>query len=96
MVLKLLLDDLPDYSKKLSEFSGDIDQLSYVAHKIAGSSCYCGTPALHHAAKHLEINCSKRDALIIKESLSILQQQIDRLRKLDAEGKLRVAEAAVY
>jgi signal transduction histidine kinase/CheY-like chemotaxis protein len=96
MVLGLLLDDLPEYSGMLSEYKNEIDQLSYVAHKIAGSSCYCGTAALHHAAKQLEINCSRGDTPTINKSLTILQQQIDRLRKLDAEGKLRATEAVVF
>lgn len=96
MVLSLMLDDLADFSEKLDQFSGDMQQLIYWSHKLAGSSCYCGTPVLYQAAKQLEIYCTQGDVLAVPDSLSYLQQQIDRMRKLDAEGKLRGSKITVY
>ncbi len=96
MVLGLLLDELPDYPAKLVQLSDDTEQLSFLSHKLAGSSCYCGTPALHHAAKQLEINCTQGDAVLLQSSLAELLLQIDRILKLDAAGKLRRSEVVVH
>ena len=96
MVLGLLLDDLEDYSSKLKLASNDRVQLSYISHKLAGASCYCGTPALHHAAKQVEIHCSQDNVFLFKDLLSQLQFQIERLLRLDAAGKLRGSEVVVY
>jgi signal transduction histidine kinase/DNA-binding response OmpR family regulator len=96
MVLGILLDDLADYATKLDEVSDDLEELSHVSHKLAGSSCYCGTPALFQAAKQVEINCSTGDLILLKNSLAELHLQIDRMLKLDAAGQLRRSDVVVY
>jgi signal transduction histidine kinase/DNA-binding NarL/FixJ family response regulator len=96
MVLSLMLDELDDFSQKLAEFSGDMKQLSYWSHKLAGSSCYCGTPVLYQAAKQLEENCVNQDSTVVQISLAYLQEQIGRMKKLDAEGKLRGSKISIY
>lgn len=96
LVLGLLLDELAEYSERFERFSSDTEQLAYWSHKLAGSSCYCGTPALHQAAKQLEIQCSQGDVHAVKNSLAHLQQQIIRMRALDADGKLRGSKVIVY
>ena len=96
MVLGMLLDELREYSGKLALAADDMQQLSYVAHKLAGSSCYCGTPALHQAAKQVEIHCTQADFHLVEGMLFHLQQQIAHLIALDAAGKLRRSEVVVY
>lgn len=96
MLLGMMLDDLDDFSQKLAEFSGDMKQLSYWSHKLAGSSCYCGTPLLYQAAKQLEEHCDNQDTAIVQRSLAHLQEQIVRMKKLDAEGKLRGSKTSIY
>lgn len=96
MVLGMLLDELREYSGKLALAADDMQQLSYVAHKLAGSSCYCGTPALHQAAKQVEIHCTQADFHLVEGMLFHLQQQITHLIALDAAGKLRRSEVVVY
>jgi len=96
MVLGMLLDDLGAYANKLALATTDIEQLGRISHKLVGSSCYCGTPALHQAAKQVEMHCKQGKAHLLEESLRHLQQQIDRLLELDASGKLRGSVAVIY
>jgi signal transduction histidine kinase/DNA-binding response OmpR family regulator len=96
IVLAMLLDDLAAYANKLALAATDIEQLGRISHKLVGSSCYCGTPALHQAAKQVEMHCKQGKAHLLEESLRHLQQQIDRLLELDASGKLRGSVAVIY
>ena len=96
MVLGMLLDELSEYSGKFALAADDMQQISFLAHKLAGSCCYCGTPALHQAAKQVETHCTQADFHLIVDLLSDLQQQIDRLLVLDAAGKLRGSAVVVY
>lgn len=52
----MLLKDLPDLQRKLNQAfdNGDTQGLWDHAHKIYGSTAYCGVPALNKAAKELE------------------------------------------
>lgn len=96
MVLGMLLDDLGEYANKFSQASMDVDQLNHLSHKLAGSSCYCGTLALHQAARQVELHSKQGEIHLLEKSLSHLQQQIERLLKLDATGKLRGSVAVIY
>ncbi|HUX91471.1 MAG TPA: response regulator [Gallionellaceae bacterium] len=96
IVLAMLLDDLGEYAHKLSQVSTDIEQLSRISHKLVGSSCYCGTPALHQAARQVEMHSKQGKMHLVEESLPLLLQQIERLLKLDTGGKLRGSDAVIY
>lgn len=96
MVLGMMLDELENYSSKFVEFENNTEQLTYWSHKLAGTTCYCGTPALFHAAKQLEQNCINGDAQKIECSLVELMKQITLMIKLDGDGKLRRSEVVVY
>jgi two-component system sensor histidine kinase BarA len=52
----MLLKDLPDQKRKLNQAFNERDQhaLWDHAHKIYGSTAYCGVPALNKAARELE------------------------------------------
>jgi two-component system sensor histidine kinase BarA len=95
LVLGLLLDELPDYAINLQKSARDLAQLSYLAHKLAGSSCYCGTPSLYRTAKQLEMDSLRADNQAVEISLHQLQLQVSRLLQLDQEGKLRHSEVVV-
>ena len=96
MVLGLMLDELSDYSSKLDDFAHDTEQLGNLSHKLVGSSCYCGTPALNQAAKQVEIISAQGDTQLLGQALAELHQEIDRMLKLDAAGKLRKSTVLVY
>ncbi len=95
-ILGMMLKDLPDYADKLRLAADDVAQLKLVAHKLSGLTCYCGTLALNTAAKQLEILCVQGDIAQAQAALNTLQQQIQRLLQLDAEGKLRDSSMVVY
>ncbi len=96
MALGMMLDELQDYSDKIKLASNDMTQLRLVSHKLVGSTCYCGTPALLQAVKQVEIHCTLADFHLIESLLLDLQKKIDRLLALDAGGKLRGSEVVVY
>lgn len=52
----MLLNDLPNMQSLLNDsFTGEKTQAFWdIAHKIHGSTAYCGTPRLKHACKLLE------------------------------------------
>lgn len=96
MALGMLLDDLPGFGAMLDEAADDVQQLMHVAHKLVGASCYCGTISLNETAKQLESHCRQNDFSHVKESLHKLILQIERLKGLEAAGKLRTANETVY
>jgi two-component system sensor histidine kinase BarA len=89
-VLGMLYDELPGYSSNLvaAATAGDLEKLRQVAHKLAGASSYCGTPALSHQAKSLEILAEKGDKDSITNAVDALLQQIERLQALKINGNL--------
>lgn len=58
-VLEMLLKSLPTLLNDLerSFYAKRLDEMQQYVHKLHGSSSYCGTPALQHASKLLEIAC---------------------------------------
>jgi len=80
-MLGMLLQQLPHYSASLIEAVNNMDHLKQISHKLAGASSYCGTPALHHAAKQLELVCRLSESVRVHAALSNLQFQIQRLKK---------------
>ncbi len=94
--LGMLLEQLPEYANNLKQAAEDVAQLKQVSHKLSGASSYCGTPALNRVAKQLEILCNQGKIANTGEALNTLQQQIERLLQLDADGKLRESTEPVY
>ena len=68
-ILGMLFDSLPEYATKLMAAKNNPDDLSQIAHKLAGASCYCGTPALNKQARKLERFAKKGDVNSVAESL---------------------------
>ena len=97
-VLDMLYTDLPKYSASLitAVSSGDKDAMFKTAHKLAGASSYCGTPALHQHAKNLEIIAGKGDTHSIKQSVDMLLHQIELLQSLKKNGNLPDGPDPIY
>ena len=97
-ILGMLLGDLSTYAAHLiaATSAGEMEKLCQTAHKLAGASSYCGTPALNHQARHVERLAKKGDADSIAKSVDALLQQIERLAALGNEGKLPDGECPVY
>jgi len=84
-LLHMLLVQLPDYSASLIQAINNTNHLKQISHKLAGASSYCGTPALHHAAKQLESVSQLGESEQIHAALSNLQFQIQRLQNLSSK-----------
>jgi HPt (histidine-containing phosphotransfer) domain-containing protein len=76
--------------------SGDLKQLRQVAHKLAGASSYCGTPALNHQAKQVEAFAKKGDVESLAKAVDGLLKQIERLQALNKNGTLTEGENLIY
>jgi len=95
-VLGMLFDNLPEYSSSLISAKDDLKNLSQAAHKLAGASSYCGTPALNHQARKLESLAKKEDVDLTTKALDGLLQQIERLLALKKNGNLPEGEYPIY
>jgi len=76
----MLLKELPVLKHKLNQafISGDEKSLWDHAHKIYGSTAYCGVPALNNAAKELE-EALKAKTGNITERIQVVNKTIDEL-----------------
>ncbi len=95
-VLGMLFDSLPEYSSTLICARNDPKNLFQIAHKLAGASSYCGTPALHYQARKLERLAQKEDMDPMKEALDELLQQIKRLLALKKNGNPPEGDSTIY
>ncbi len=97
-VLGMLYDDLPEYSSSLiaATTSGDVEKLRQVAHKLAGASSYCGTPALAQQARKLESIAKQGDPDLTAKAVDALLQQIERLLALKINGTLPDGKGPIY
>lgn len=95
-VLGMLFDSLPEYSARLIAATDNLDDLMQTAHKLAGASSYCGTPAMNQAAKLLERYAATGDAELSMQALGMLLQQIERLLALKQNGHLTDGENAIW
>ena len=86
-LLEMLLTELPDLREKLETAIVERDMLSTwdYAHKIYGSTAYCGVPALREVAKVLEAAVKEGNLPKIEAQFEDLTYEIDRLLE---EGQL--------
>src|SRR3569832_2384969 len=94
VVLVLLYGLLPEYADNLRAAlkTGDIARMHRVAHGLAGASSYCGTVAVHAAAKQLEALCLHENASALREPVNAVLHHIDRLMYLRHSGHLPAAD----
>lgn len=95
-ILGMLFDNLPDYSINLIAAKHNMEDLRQTAHKLVSASCYCGTPAMNHAAKHVERLAKAGNMDAATQALDILLQQIARLLTLKNEGNLHLKKDPIY
>ena len=67
-----------------------------IAHKLAGASGYCGTPALSRQAQTVESLAKNGDMGLTAKAVDVLLQQIERLLALKINGSLPDFESPVY
>lgn len=96
--LGMLFNELSDYSANLiaATTSGDLEKLRLAAHKLAGASSYCGTPAMNHAAKRVENLAKTGDEESTMQAAEALLQQIEQLLGLKKNGNLPDSETPIY
>ena len=84
----MLLKELPDQKHKLNQTfdNGDTQGLWDHAHKIYGSTAYCGVPALNKAARELE-DAIKTKSNNLADKIQDVNKAIDELL-MDGETAL--------
>jgi two-component system sensor histidine kinase BarA len=84
----MLLKELPGLKSKLNQAFSDGDKQSIWdhAHKIYGSTAYCGVPALNNAARELE-EAIKAKTSNIADRIQAVNKAIDELL-MDGETAL--------
>ncbi len=92
--LDLLYGLLPEYAHNLGATlkAGDIARMHSVAHALSGASSYCGTVAVHAAARQLETLCLQQNAHALHEAVNVVLHNIDRLIHLRQSGGLPPAD----
>jgi signal transduction histidine kinase/CheY-like chemotaxis protein len=97
-ILGMLYNDLSEHAANLvaATTAGDMEKLRQAAHKLAGTSSYCGTPALNHHAKKVENLARNGDADAAIRAVDSLLQQIERLAALKKNGNLPDGESPIY
>ncbi|MCR4305001.1 MAG: ATP-binding protein [Gallionella sp.] len=95
-VLGMLFDRLPEFSASLISAKNDPEVLHQAAHKLAGASSYCGTPALNRQARKVEILAKKGEMDSAAKSVDALLEQIERLLALKGNEELIAGSNPIY
>jgi signal transduction histidine kinase/CheY-like chemotaxis protein len=93
-ILDMLVRDMPVSMASIeAAFAGqNLEELRKAAHKLHGSSSYCGTPALQNAAKSLELACMNNEPEQIGQWLQTLREEAGKLQEMVASGNIPNAE----
>ena len=80
-LFEMLLKELPVMKQKLNIAikENDLQACWDHAHKIYGSTAYCGVPALREAAQVMETAVKEEDMGKIEENFTALATEIERL-----------------
>ena len=80
-LFQMLLTELPGLLEKLQSAVAALDNQSIWdhAHKIYGSTAYCGVPALRAVAQQLESDIKTQDMDAVKAQTGLLSTEIQRL-----------------
>jgi two-component system aerobic respiration control sensor histidine kinase ArcB len=62
-IINMLIEGLPEELDKLNQAykEGDWEMVGFIAHKLAGSACYCGTQRLKSACLNLKNNLKNKE-----------------------------------
>jgi len=91
-LLGMLLQELPTFREQLSQAieHTDLQAMWDHAHKLHGSTAYCGVPLLRAAASEMETAVKGQELSAIKNRFSSLNQAIEQLI---AQGPAHLKEA---
>jgi len=80
-LLGMLVQELPRQRAQLENAAHehDLERVRDIAHKIKGSSTYCGTPALRIAAETVERHIKQGQTAHTDDELNTLLHEIHRL-----------------
>jgi two-component system sensor histidine kinase BarA len=80
------MEDLPSQFHELQRLvnTGGWSELRDTAHRVRGSTSYCGVPALNRAVQRLEQAAKAQDANQVAAALSHVQWEVERLRELSS------------
>jgi len=80
-LFEMLLKEIPEHKQKLNIAikENDLQGCWDHAHKIYGSTAYCGVPALRKAAQRMESAVKNEDMAEIEEKFADLSKEMDRL-----------------
>jgi signal transduction histidine kinase/FixJ family two-component response regulator/HPt (histidine-containing phosphotransfer) domain-containing protein len=95
-VLGMLFDSLSEYSSSLISAKDDLKKLSQVAHKLAGASSYCGTPALNFRSRNLESLAKEGNLDMTARATGELLKEIERLMVLRNNRELLDSENPIF
>lgn len=84
----MLIAELPTYRSDIQTAlkTQDKDSLKTHTHKLHGATRCCGTPALRHAANHLEVIINNNSTDHLEESVNLIIHEIDRLINTDPDN----------
>lgn len=88
----MLLNELPQLCNRLQEAieRQDLQATWDHAHKIYGSTAYCGVPILRNAASLMETAVKKQELTTIRAQFQVLEEAIQQLL---TEGPLHLQQA---
>lgn len=85
-LLAMLVAELPALRQNIQDAfaTGDMEQLRHHAHKMNGSTRYCGVPALQATAAALETAARTGDAPAIAKTMEGVDAEVTRLLRVSA------------
>lgn len=80
-LLTMMLDEFPSLISQLKERlqAGELERVAYFAHKMHGSTAYCGIPALRRETASLEEAIRSKELHSISESLRAVERAYQNL-----------------
>ena len=87
-LFQMLIKELPELRQRLTIAikENDLQGCWDHAHKIYGSTAYCGVPALREAAQVMEAAVKEEDMGRIEENFTALETEIERLLETGKEA----------
>jgi two-component system, NarL family, sensor histidine kinase BarA len=83
-LMNMLIEALPAHQAEISSAikANDFEALAIAAHKLAGATCYTGTPTLKVTSKALEDAAKEKDATGVEEHHQKLNDIIKKIHDL--------------
>lgn len=93
-LFKMLLEELPVLQSQLAQAidRGERDAMWNPAHKLYGSTAYCGVPALREAARAMEECIKQQQTERLQDCFAHLSREIIRLQEQGPQLAMRLWE----